>query len=201
MVKITTAEIVQENIKLIREGLKMPEERAKYGTSNIEQINKSTEEIIKLFVEKFGDGFQLTDMSVVISLWSPVKDIANSFKGAGKEFNDLTATETANLVEQFVDSGLRIAKIDLNNTGVRGINDIMYVFTKIADLYEEVATALEDGYQNEDLHKIGEVTSTAIEIIERLQGAILDVKDLNGKEYSQALRYLALRVHSILAKP
>ena len=204
MIQITKAKIVKQKFNLKR-GFKMPTAmqklQNKYGTDSLMAINENTEKIVQVIINKLSDGFQLTDGFAAFSLISPLKEVGDNWEMAKKEYTDLVPEESAIVFTDLANRGLKLAGVDLNDTGKRGIDDLMIVLTYIADLYDLIDEKLADGYQAEDLESLPEVTGVMLKIFQHLEDVILDIKDLSGREYTEAIRYLTLRVHTALAKP
>lgn len=202
--QITKAPIAKQEFKLKRE-FNMPtaiaELQNKYGIDNLLTINQSVEDIVKIIIDKLSDGFQLTDGLAAFSLISPLKTVGDKWSEAKKEYSDLIPEETATVTNDLVLRGLNVGGVDLNNVGNRGIDDFLYALGLVADLYDLIDEKLADGYQAEDLEELPEVTEIVLKIFKRLEEVILDIKDISGREYAEAIKYLALRVHSALAKP
>ncbi len=204
MIQISTAKIVKQKFNLKR-GFTMPTAiqklENKYGIDSLLAINNETENIVKVIIEKLSDGFQLTDGFAAFSLISPLKTVGDNWAQAKLEYSDLIPTETATVLSDLTERGLKLAGLDLNDTGKRGIDDLMIVLTYVADLYDLINDKLADGYQPKDLESTPEVAHIMVKIFGHLEAVTLDVKDLSGREYSEAVHYLALRIHSALAKP
>lgn len=202
--QITKAPIAKQEFKLKRE-FNMPtaiaELQNKYGIDNLLTINQSVEDIVKIIIDKLSDGFQLTDGLAAFSLISPLKTVGDKWSEAKKEYSDLVPEETATVTNDLVLRGLNVGGVDLNSVGNRGIDDFLYALGLVADLYDLIDEKLADGYQAEDLEELPEVTEIVLKIFKRLEEVILDIKDLSGREYAEAIKYLALRVHTALAKP
>lgn len=202
--QITKAPIVKQEFKLKRE-FNMPtaiaELQNKYGIDNLLTINQSVEDIVRIIIDKLSDGFQLTDGLAAFSLISPLKTVGDKWSEAKKEYSDLVPEETATVTNDLVIRGLNVGGVDLNNVGNRGIDDFLYALGLVADLYDLIDEKLADGYQAEDLEELPEVTEIVLKIFKRLEEVILDIKDISGREYAEAIKYLALRVHTALAKP
>jgi hypothetical protein len=202
--QITKAPIAKQEFKLKREFI-MPtaiaELQNKYGIDNLLTINQSVEDIVKIIIDKLSDGFQLTDGLAAFSLISPLKTVGDKWSEAKKEYSDLVPEETATVTNDLVIRGLNVGGVDLNNVGNRGIDDFIYALGLVADLYDLIDEKLADGYQAEDLEELPEVTEIVLKIFKRLEEVILDIKDISGREYAEAIKYLALRVHTALAKP
>jgi hypothetical protein len=204
MIQITKAKREKQKFNLKR-GFKMPTAmqklQNKYGTDSLMAINENTEKIVQVIINKLSDGFQLTDGFAAFSLISPLKAVGDNWEMAKKEYNDLVPEESAIVFTDLANRGLKLVGVDLNDTGKRGIDDLMIVLTYIADLYDLIDEKLADGYQAEDLESLPEVTGVMLKIFQHLEDVILDIKDLSGREYTEAIRYLTLRVHTALAKP
>ena len=204
MIQITKANTIKQKYNLKRV-FTMPTAiqklENKYGIDSLIAINNDTERIVSVIIEKLSDGFQLQDGFAAFSLISPLKGIGDNWSQAKLEYNDLIPTETATVLADLTERGLKLGGVDLNNTGKRGIDDLMIVLTYVADLYDLINDKLADGYQPKDLESTPEVAQIMVQIFSHLEAVTLDVKDLSGREYSEAVRYLALRIHSALAKP
>lgn len=196
--EITKAPTVKEPINLKREFI-MPEIKGQYGIEHIQKLHNSIFAITTVLIDKLKDGFQITDAIGFISIYSPIKDIANNWGQAKLEYCDLDERESSQIVGDVMARAYTLAGGDLDNTGERGIDKLMFVLTKIADLVDIINEKLSDGYQPEDLNLLPEVTELILIIIKNINEATLDAKDLKGREYVEIVRYLTLRIHGALA--
>lgn len=205
MIDITKSEIVRENLfELFKKKLganKMPKVDKQYGITHLQAINKNTIEIAGILTEKLKDGFQITDTFAGFALFGRFKNIGSNWEQAKLEYGELDNMESSQLSAEILSGSLELAGVDLDNVGNRGIDDFMFVLTKVGDLYELINDKLADGWQAEDLDTLPEFTIIVAEILKRLEQATLDVKDLKGREYVQAIKYLVFRIHGALIKP
>lgn len=199
--EITKAPIAKELIELKRElkGVGNMAIQKEYGIEHVRKIHNSVFSITDVLIDKLKDGFQITDAIGFISIYGPIKDISANWSKAKLEYCDLDNYESSQIVGDVMARAYTLAGGDLDNTGERNIDKLMFVLTKLGDLVDTINEKLSDGMQPEDLNSLPEVTELLIAIIKDINEAALDAKDLKGREYVEIARYLTLRIHGALA--
>lgn len=198
MIEINKAEIIEQPIN-IRSKTPMKKKEL-YGTEALAKVSSGIFELIKLGREKFGDGFDLTDLSIVISMYSPIKEISSSWNQAKLEVNDLSPEELQANTQFIIDGLLEAFDVELTSVGNKDIDKLMYVILTLGDLIDIIAKELEDGADFKDLQRLPEVVKLMLDIAFVMEEAVEEAKDLSGKEIGTVASALAYRIHTMLLR-
>lgn len=169
-----------------------------YGTEHLQLVEEGVFDLLKIGVDKLADGFQFTDATAIISMYSPVKQISNNWQKAQLEIKDLDAGEAGANIEFIADNIMQIFGVELEDVGELGIENLEKAIDIIFDIVEIVKTALADGLDLKDVYQVPELMHKLIDFGVIIQVAVKEAGDLNGKEVSEVARHFAEELHKAL---
>lgn len=191
MIKITPAPIVKEKIEFKKEiEILQPLEAfmGKLGTDSLQLVEEGIFDLLKVGVDKFKDGFQISDLSIIISLYSPLKGISDNIEQAKLELADLDDNEAGANIEYVVDNILTIFGVDLKDNGEMGTESLELVMNKLFEAVKIIKTAVADGIDLEDVKELPELFGTVVAFALAIGDAVEEAQDLSGSEIGDVAR-------------
>lgn len=178
-------EEVKKKVDLMKFQVQTVAQPNQLGVDNTILFFDKINDILKLSIDAFKDGFQARDIFAVPSIIAHAMSLKGIYIKAKKEITDdvLTSNEISEVTSHFVTTALDyFDNIPKTGTGAVGTNNLRKFMAELINMIETVVVALSDGLQWRDRKALGSLSGSAIQIGFLTLPAWAEAQDLTQEE-------------------